>query len=58
MGREGEEMTERCPEVPGSCQGCAHYGFSFSCVEGYCTLKGAPVDGLGKPCEDFKKEEP
>lgn len=53
MGREREAEKET---IPAACRDCGYYGFSFGCVEGYCTLKGQPVEELAQPCERFDKE--
>lgn len=51
-----EEESTEITGAPDTCERCRHYGFSFSCVEGYCTSKGTPVDGLTGACEEFEKE--
>jgi hypothetical protein len=50
-----EKEAKRQPAVPvlKTCGRCAHLGFSFSCVEGYCTRRGKPVEERAPACEDF-----
>lgn len=46
---EGKEL-----HLPDTCGGCRYFGFSFSCVEGYCTREGKPMEELATACEDFR----
>lgn len=54
MMEEGKAGTERENRAPETCGNCGHLGFSFSCVEGYCTLRGMPVDEHASACGDYR----
>lgn len=51
---EGREEEERTQGARKTCGSCVHLGFSFSCVEGYCTLRGKPVDEYARACADYR----